>query len=315
MIPQKFFWQLIHAISTRDTQAALELINQLVKEGVDLHQFVQDMIVYTHQLSLMKILGKKSTYNSSLEIDDREQLWALLGKIDIKIILNIIDELNRIGDKIRNHQYPWILLELLVVKLTQIENQNREQNKNIESISREGEKTYKQTNKREAQPKGKTSIEKKERPENRNQKNYQFDELWPKVLSRIKKERISLYAFLTANSNVRLEENQLMVTFNRDCLFHKESLEKKVNRQLVETILKEEANYEIKLQCFLNKSSTLTDSRFHLDKTRSQKEIVQTEDHQLNNQKQTENTEQKSIPTTDILEKARDLFGGNIRED
>ena len=83
----------------------------------------------------------------------------------------------------------------------------------------------------------------------------------------------------------------------------------------MERILEEEANFEIKLQCFLNKSSTLTDSSFHLDKTRSQKEIVQTEDHQLNNQKQTENTEQKSIPTTDILEKARDLFGGNIRED
>ncbi len=319
MIPQKFFLQLIQAIFARDTKAGVELINQLVEEGVDLHQFVQDMIVYTHQLSLLKILGKESAYSSSLGLDDPEHLWELLKEMDIKIILDIIEELNRIGDKIKNHQYPWVLLELLVVKITLIGKHAREQKKNVASLSLERERTDMQTKKlniQEAQSKEKKSIEEKVRPESRNQINYQFEELWPRVLSRIKNERISLYAFLTANSNVCLEGNQLMVTFNRDCLFHKESLEKKENRKLVETILKEEANNEIKLQCFLNENIVGRDSHFHLDKNRGKMKAKQTETQQSSKQKrQTENTNKRSISTADILEKARDLFGGNISED
>jgi hypothetical protein len=100
-----------------------------------------------------------------------------------------------------------------------------------------------------------------------------------------------------------------MVGFQPDCLFHKESLEKRENREKVEAILKEEANIEIKLNCFVT------------DKVKRKKEDFNNFDSDKNKRatesKKTVNQEPavENIADNEILEKARDLFGGNIVED
>jgi DNA polymerase III subunit gamma/tau len=320
IIPQRFFLQLIQAIAARNTKAGLELVDQLVKEGIDLHQFVQDMIVYTHQLSLIKILGKDYQSSSLVEKDDSGKILELVGTIDLKKILNIVEELNQIEDKIKNHQYPWVLLELLIVKGTQVETQNQEKKIDDKTISKERE-IVRQAGKLYPE---RDIIKKKELPQNNTytistgQGKCQFDEWWPKVLSRIKNEKISLYAFLLANSKIYLEDDQLMVFFRRDSLFHKESLEKRENKELVEGILEDESKLEIKLKCFIDENSTEVSSHFNLERNKGKIAIEQSIDHDLDlgkGKKKTENMDKDSLSTTEILEKARDLFGGNISED
>jgi len=119
IIPKELFLQITRAILRKDANSGLELIDKLVKEGIDLHQFVQDMIVYVHQLSLIKISVKNSVQSFLLTENNSDEIYELVASADLHTILDIIEELNKIEDKIKYHHYPWILLELLIVKLTQ----------------------------------------------------------------------------------------------------------------------------------------------------------------------------------------------------
>lgn len=315
IIPQQLFFQLTTAIADSNTSAGLALINKLVKEGVDLHQLVEDMILYIHKLSLIKIFDDKSDFKNPLPAEKpSEEMTALAMKIDMEIMMNIIEELNKIEERIKYNHYPWILLELFMVKMTLDKTDRaREQHKNIKkpeikkkiiSLKQEEEDIiHNEKAQKEA------FLPEKSKKVISNSAHCQFSEIWPKVLSRIKNDRISLYAFLTANSEAFLEDNQLMVGFQPDCLFHKESLEKRENREKVEAILKEEANIEIKLNCFVT------------DKVKRKKEDFNNFDSDKNKRatesKKTVNQEPavENIADNEILEKARDLFGGNIVED
>ncbi len=319
VIPKRLFLQLTRAIATRDTKTGLMLIDQLVKEGVDLHQFVQDMIVHTHQLSLIKILGKNSNYASLLGEEDLKQLLELVAITDMKTIMDTIAELNQIEDKIKYHHYPWILLELIVVKMTQVKKQN--QKKEIKNkIAFEKEDAIRQAVELFQK---KDEAEEEKFSQNTNGLNSKdqkkFNDIWLRILSRVKNEKISLYAFLTANSDVYIEDDRLMIGFQRDCLFHKESLEKRENREKVETILKEETNLEIKLSCFIAENNDKESTRFDLEKNKGKIEEKQSINHDsgrlTKQKKQKEHIKEDNLSDTEILEKARDLFGGKISED
>ena len=314
IIPQQLFFQLTTAIADSNTSAGLALIDKLVKEGVDLHQLVEDMILYIHKLSLIKIFDDKSDFKNPLPAEKpSEEMTALAMKIDMEIMMNIIEELNKIEERIKYNHYPWILLELFMVKMTLDKTDRaREQHKNIKkpeikkkiiSLKQEEDIIHNEKAQKEA------FLPEKSKKVISNSAHCQFSEIWPKVLSRIKNDRISLYAFLTANSEAFLKDNQLMVGFQPDCLFHKESLEKRENREKVEAILKEEVNIEIKLNCFVT------------DKVKRKKEDFNNFDSDKNKRatesKKTVNQEPavENIADNEILEKARDLFGGNIVED
>jgi len=325
IIPQKLFLQLTKAIANQDTKEGLELIDKLVREGVDLHQFVQDMIVYIHKLSLIKILGNNSSYSSMPEEENFDQLLELAATIDTKIMIDTIEELNKIEDKIKYHHYPWILLELMVVKMTQDKKDNQKKetvNKTI--VNKKGtaekkiEKSFPKENKKEEIQSSKTK--KTSKSHNSDQGKCQFDEIWPRVLSRVKNERISLHAFLTANSEVYIEGNQLMIGFHRDCLFHKESLEKRENREKVEAILSEEARFTIKLNCFITENNNNTVfTHFDLEENKGKIENKDSVNHESVNPRAQEGISEqiKEDNSSDnrILEEARDLFGGKIIED
>jgi len=324
IIPQKLFLQLIEAIISKNIKKGLELIDELVIEGIDFHQFVQDMIVFIHQLLLVKILGKENDYRFPSILDEsNEDILRLINEINTDFLLNIIERLNLIVEKIRYHQYPWILMELLIIKMTYTGKKEQQQKRNapgifekIESKEKENISRLKVTEiKKEKEDYLKTEAEQKQK----GNMVCQFNELWPKVLSRIKNERISLYAFLMASSNVYLQENKLMVAFHQDCLFHKESLEKRENREVVEAILKEESSNEIKLQCFIDENNSKgpnSTGAIGIDKDSQEIGMKQLENYGLDKQKgKNDLSDSKKVSTPEILEKARDLFGGNISEE
>ena len=323
IIPKKIFFELASAISKHKTELGISIIDKILKEGIDLHQFVQDFIVYIHQLSLIKILGKEIANSTLLEENSSEQVLDLITTIDIKTMMDMIDELSKIEDKIKHHHYPWILLELLVVKLTQEINRNM-QTENTGSF--ENMEDNKETNnlpikkipaQDEVSKKKETLVRNinKESTDNKsediNQTKVEFDKIWLKLLTRIKREKISLYAFLTANSEAYLEGNKLMMGFHNDCLFHKESLEKRENREKVEAVIKEESDIEINLNCFISEKVN-----------KKGRNIIKNKDSISHEPKKSdmskgpkEQVQGENLSDNVILEKARDLFGGNIVED
>ncbi|MDD3656743.1 MAG: DNA polymerase III subunit gamma/tau [Atribacterota bacterium] len=318
-MPREIFWQLIEAIINHNTEIGLKLINKLVREGVELNQFVQDLLIYTHNVSLLKVLGKDNPYSHLyLESSELNKIWVLLVNTDIKTIFDIIEELKIIEERIRFHHYPWVLLELMIVKLTHAKDKSTQQESLAADIISKSVTVKKVEKIQPAIEKDKNEYPSKDKVTTnmKNQKKYELEKLWPKVLSRIKKEKISLYAFLMAGNSIGIEDDQLIVSFSADCLFHKESLEKKENKEKVETILKEESNCEIKLKCIIEENKSKEDKRFALERNKGKIK----DNHSLvkpvvGEKKKNDSNKEENLTENDILKRARDLFGGEISKE
>ncbi len=323
LIPRETLFQMTETIINHDTEKGLKLVGELVKEGIELNKFVQDLLIYTHNVSLLKVLGKNNPYSSSyFEAVELEKIWELIEKTEEKTILNIIEELKIIEERIRFHHYPWILLELMVVKLTYNESKPVHQETIIKTVVKE--KDISPEKEEKIPPLIKKEIE-KEKEEDTVQdskiavqdivKKAELEKLWPRVLARLKEEMISIYTFLMEGNNIRLEDNQLIVCFSPDHGFPKENLEKKENRKKLEKVLKEETNNDIRLKCIIeegiDENSKISDIKENNGTIEEQPSVIKAV---MEEKKSDEDKKEEELTEKDVLEEALNLFGGDIIE-
>ena len=339
IIPHELFRQFIIAITDKDTRAGLDLIGRLVEEGLELTKFVEDLLIYTHNLSLLKILGKdKTSILSYFEEAEWKEVEVLTKKSNIAAILKVIEELRVLAERIKYHHYPSILLELMVVRLTYSGGEtlpaasapkNTFPNKVLETkkieakehMIKEEKGKIEQTASIEGQEKKEGVREKEFSTEKAPQKSNDLEELWPKVLARIKEKKISLHTFLMFGKNIRIVGDELTIDFSKNHLFPKESLDKKENKKIIESLLKEEFSCAIRLKCVISDSDT---------EEAPVLELNQNEDRTKDNHMSTATAEsdkavkrisvnrinsKEDADRNSILEKARDLFGGEFSEE
>nr|HPK87795.1 hypothetical protein [Atribacterota bacterium] len=290
------------------------------------------LMLYTHNMSLLKILGKDNPSSRSyFEDTEFDKVWELLEKINVEKIFNIIEELKIVEGRIKYHYYPRVLLELMVVKLTYQEGKALPQGVTSEKIV--GEKDIVIKKAITTKPVLETALEQdkennfaegKKVSEVETGKDYELEKLWPKVLSRIKEGSISLHAFLMFGNNIRIEDEQLIVCFSADSLFHKESLEKRGNKEKVEAILKEEFNCDLKLKCVMeedrNKDKSKEEQGLDLNKDKGKDKNRIIDNHMAINEtakekKRNSMKKENSLDENGILKQAQDLFGGKISEE
>ena len=323
LIPRETLFQMTETIINHDTEKGLKLVGELVKEGIELNKFVQDLLIYTHNVSLLKVLGKNNPYSSSyFEAVELEKIWELIEKTEEKTILNIIEELKIIEERIRFHHYPWILLELMVVKLTYNESKPVHQEIIINTpvrkkdVAPEKKEKIPQLIKKEIEKEkeGDTVQDSKITAQDIATK-VELEKLWPRVLARLKEEMIAIYTFLMEGNNIRLEDGKLIVSFSPDHGFPKENLEKKENRKKLEKVLKEETKNDIRLKCIIegdiDSSSKVSDIKENNGKIEKQPSAIEAV---VEEKKSDEDKKEEGLTEKDILDGALNLFGGDIRE-
>jgi DNA polymerase-3 subunit gamma/tau len=184
-------------------------------------------------------------------------------------LFNIVDYLAEVERKMRYTRHPWILLEMLVIKFTAGENYslkevNEEKDehfldfsvKNDVSISgkKNAEAREEVPPKKKIQDKIKSkegsSVKAKEPPI-----NLELTQAWPTILNKIKKTKMAVYSFIIANNLITIENNKLIIGFNKEYTFHKESLEKKNNKILLQELIKEETGRILAIECIINDNS------------------------------------------------------------
>jgi DNA-binding YbaB/EbfC family protein len=181
-------------------------------------------------------------------------------------LFNIVNYLAEAERKIRYTRHPWILLEMLVIKFTAVENYSLkevEEKKDEHFIDFSTKKdvsisSKRNTEKREELPPKKKiqdKIKSKECPSVKAKEtpiNLELTQAWPTILERIKKTKMAVYSFILANNFITIENNKLIIGFNKEYTFHKESLEKKNNKILLQDLIKEETGRLLTIECIIN---------------------------------------------------------------
>jgi DNA polymerase-3 subunit gamma/tau len=335
IIEEEVFFEFIEAIIKNDTLQGIEIINRTSDLGEDASQFIKNLMEYVHNLSLAKVCQKEILNLKGIFTEDKERLLKQSKMIELKKLFNIVNYLAEAERKIRYTRHPWILLEMLVIKFTAGENYSLKEveekkdeyfldfsvKKDVSISGRKNAETREEVPpKKKIQDKIKSkedsSIEAKESPI-----NLELTQAWPTILNRIKKTKMAVYSFIIANNLITIENNKLIIGFNKEYTFHKESLEKKNNKILLQDLIKEETGRLLTIECIINDNGK-EDSVLEVEQENKKKaERIRNEEgkereERAGEEKDNMKKRNNEIPEDNILIKeSLNLFEGTIIEE
>lgn len=265
--------EMADSIIERNSNKALEIIEKIIRNGKDINQFIKDLISYFRNLMVVSISD-----NIDGVIDETDEMIEKLKEqsksIKTNDIINILKILSDADAQCKWSTQPRVILEVSIIRML---NQSSELDlkdltervSKLEEMLSKGIVTSTETrkNKSEVAPSNKTKISS---PENNSDKNkgkntsqdlshennfkqvdVNFDTIkkeWDNVLRAIKKQRVALHALIMEGKPVSYNNNVLTIAFEDGFRFHKEAIEKKENKEMVQQIISKcvHSNLEIK---------------------------------------------------------------------
>jgi len=334
IIEEEVFFEFIEAIINDNTLKGIEIINRTADLGGDASQFIRNLMEYVHNLSLAKVCQKEILNLQGIFIEDRERLLKQSKTIQLEKLFNIIDYLAEAEKKMRYIRHPWIILEMLVIKFTAADNYSLKEvkkEKDEYSLDFSAKKDVSELGKKntgikeELLPKKKIQdkIKSKEDPSIKAKEspiNLELRQAWPKILERVKKTKIAVYSFILANNLIAVENNKLIIGFNKEYTFHKESLEKQNNKMLLQELIKEEIGKILAIECIINDNSK--EDSFLEAKQENKRETVKTRNGENKERAERAREEKDNIKKRSneiskdniLIKESLSLFEGTITE-
>jgi len=335
IIEEEVFFEFIEAIIKNDTLKGIEIINRVSDLGEDASQFIKNLMEYVHNLSLAKVCQKEILNLKGIFTEDKERLLKQSKTIQLEKVFNMVNYLAEAEKKMRYTRHPWILLEMLVLKFTAGENYSLKEVKEEKDeyslgfsakkdVSESGRKSVET---REEVPPNKKIQDKVKTEENSSIQTKEavidldFNQAWSTILSKIKETKISVYSFIIANNLITIENNKLIIGFDKKHTFHKENLEKQNNKILLQDLIKEETGRLFTIEYITNDNGE-EDSVLEV-KQESKKKAARTRDEE-GEEREERTPEEKGnikkrsneIPEDNILIKeSLNLFKGMISEE
>ncbi len=253
LIEQEALFAIADAVARKDAAAALGCLNTLIEQGKDTGVLLAALIEHYRNLMVAKIAGRDPQLLDVPE-ETAERLVSQAGGFSLEEIVigfNALvnaKELSRRLDSIR------IPLEIALVKLTQpkgvsqhkeaVSSSGTSQGGPSAAGERQEKKVQQQLPQSDAPPQGyhKAALQSHETAEEPAASAISLDdvkEAWPRLIETIGKIKMSVSTYLNEGLPVAIQRNVLTVIFPKDYSLHKESLEEKGNRSLVEKILGE----------------------------------------------------------------------------
>ena len=335
IIEEEVFFEFIEAIIKNDTLKGIEIINRVSDLGEDASQFIKNLMEYVHNLSLAKVCQKEILNLKGIFTEDKERLLKQSKTIQLEKVFNIVNHLAEAEKKMRYTRHPWILLEMLVLKFTAGENYSLkevEEEKDEYSLGFSAKKDVSGSGKKSVETREEVPLKKKIQDKVKTEEDssiqakeavidLDFNQAWSTILSKIKKTKISVYSFIIANNLITIENNKLIIVFNKKYTFHKESLEKQNNKILLQDLIKEETGRLFTIEYITNDNGE-EDSVLEV-KQENKKKAARTRDEE-DEEREERAPEEKGnikkrsneIPEDNILIKeSLNLFKGMISEE
>ena len=307
------FFNILDAVIQNDTLRAIEVIHQSSDSGGDPAQFIRNLTEYVHNLSLIKICNTHILKAKGIFIEESEKMLNQSKSIDMEILFDMVNYLTEIEKKMKYSYHPWLLLEMYVLKFT-FKNKNKEVGKEKPSLKSDLKVLKKEENKEFFTGK---EIDKEEKVIKKKYSKVYTDsnlmEIWPTILTKIKKTRISLYSFITVNNSITIKNGKIIIGFNKEHAFHKEILEKKSNKSLLQDLIKEEIGVPFIIECVINKNrADYTKEEFNNENKTILNGTDKIGEVLVKNKKEISQINNKSNNDDSILQESLNLFMGKI---
>jgi len=234
LVDDNFVADIFDAVLGKDPEVLVDKINISVSQGKESSQLVKECSLYLRDLLLGKLIGSKAEFLIVSETN-RERLMQQARQADKEQILQLLRMTMDLGEKLRFSEGQRFLLEITFLEMMAVFTET----KNKPEVS--------------AQPGKRESAPVKEKQE----KNDARDILWNRILAGVKEKKVPTHALLVQGKLLGTKGDTMYIGYMKGYRFHKERMEEKANREILDQVIKEIFNRDMEIQfLFLDEKQT-----------------------------------------------------------
>jgi DNA polymerase III subunit gamma/tau len=281
MVETNTLFEMTDCIIRKDPAVALELLNKIVDNGKDANTFLADLIEHFRNLMVAKV-SRENSRLIDLPADVCQKLSEQTKALSLEEIFNCFSVLVNAQETGKRMESLRIPLEISLVRLS-INKPAASASPPVNPAPREKSLPAPGAgmgNSSLAKNKPAAAPAKREEPRHHSEKISpapggntpapgagkavsfeQITKLWHEIVQNTSNLKISIGNYLKEGTPVKLLGNTLTVSFHKNRSLYKESLEATENRTMVERIIRQIMNAEVKLNFVLsqeNKSDEVT---------------------------------------------------------
>ncbi|MDP3041274.1 MAG: DNA polymerase III subunit gamma/tau [Candidatus Omnitrophota bacterium] len=243
MVEQDVLFALTDQIIQKDPGAALKLFNEIVDDGKDPGVFLVNLIEHFRNLMVAKVSqGDAKLVDLPQEICDR--LFKQSQSMNLEEIFTAFNILIATQEMTKRLDSQRIPLEISLVRLAH----NRLESRGLAAESKG------QPNLSGAVHPKTTSLpsEQKEQPEQAVSVSLEsVKEAWSGIVNNLSKIKMSVSTYLSEGEPTKVQGDLITVAFPKSCSLHKESLDRKENKAMVEKAVSELCNADLRVNFIL----------------------------------------------------------------
>jgi len=251
MVEQDVLFAITDKIIQKDPSAALKLFNDIIDDGKDPGVFLVNLIEHFRNLMVAKVSkADAKLVDLPQEVCDRllnqSQSLSLEEIFTAFNILVTTQEMTRRLDSVR------IPLEISLVRLAY----NRPQGHGLASDSQ----SHKQSSSFNTKVEPKIVKPLEERVEQPIQEKIEntptqppavslehVKNIWDNIINNLAKIKMSVSTYLSEGYPTKVQDSLVTVAFPKNCSLHKEALERKENKEIIEKMISELCNVDLKI--------------------------------------------------------------------
>lgn len=248
VVEQEALFEITYKIIQKDAAQALGLLNKLVDEGKDMAVFLSNLTEHFRNLMVAKI-----TRADSKLIDLPQEICERLLKQSQEFTLdeifssfNILVNAQELGKRLESIRIP---LEITLVRMCHEKKgtasghtQPQKYNNEAPAVPTQRPQVVNPPVKQEEAPKEASPL-------------ITLDEIkacWQNVVDNLGKVKMYLSSYLEEGEPLKIQADTLTISFPESHSLHKESLEKKENKAIVEKVLQEILNKQVRVAFILS---------------------------------------------------------------
>jgi len=260
IVEQEVLFEITDKIIRKDAPGTLGLLNGIIDDGKDITLFLSNMIEHFRNLMVAKVARADSKL-IDLPQEICERLWQQAHDFSLEEIFqafNILVNTQEMAKRLDSWRIP---LEVALVKLAH-DKRNPGANP-AKTRTAETENTHPAPAREADGPLKKEDTHRASLQEPAPPKTEPIDPAfmeniksrWQNIIDAIGNVKMSIATFLSEGNPVKLENNILTVSFPKNYSLHKESLERKENKAIIERIIAGLFNANIRVSFVLSKET------------------------------------------------------------
>jgi DNA polymerase-3 subunit gamma/tau len=226
LVDDTFLARLMDAVFAQDIGTIVKMLETALHQGKEAQQLAREAALYLRDL-LVSMVTRDQTPDLVFVGEEAENhLEIQKGQVTPNQILQSLKVIMAAADKLKFSDNNRFSLEMSFLEIAQIFNQPQPASAGaVETGVRKNLADY-------------------ERPE----KNDAREKLWNQILSGVKKKKIPTHALLSQGKLLGAKDNCIFIGFKKGFRFHKERMEEKANRQIVEEVVRELLKKDVQLE-------------------------------------------------------------------